>query len=117
MTGVQASPFPSNPISGTRAVNADMGMNLDLIVSDRAEICVFHDKPFSKILSWLEYDSRTNRVDFIMEDGDIRNFGIPVEAKLRPYFHNAYVVNIVEMNPTTKKVVGGMELPLIIHAA
>lgn len=117
MTGVQTSPFPASPVGGARAVNADMDMTVDLFISDAAAVCVIHDRPFSKILSWLEYDSRTNMVDFVMEDGDLRNFGIPVDPKLRAYFHNTHHVRVIQMNPTTKKVENGQELPLIIHAA
>lgn len=117
MTGAQTSPFPSNPVSGVQAKYDDMDMALNLWVSDNADICVFHDKPFTRTLSWVEYDQKTNRVDFILEDGDIRNFGIPVDPRLRAYFHNAYVISIIQMNPTTKKVENGMDIPLIIHAA
>lgn len=94
-----------------------MNVTVDLFIGNDAEVCVFHDKPFTKTLSWIEYDTRTSRIDFIMEDGDIRNFGIDVERRLNPYFQNAHIVSIIQRNPITKKVENGMDLPLIIHAA
>lgn len=110
------SPFPSAPIAGTRAENPDMDMTIDLFIHQGAEVCVFHDKPFTKSLSWLEYDTKTNMIDFVMEDGDVRNFGIPVDASLKKYFHNAHLVSIVLWNAVTKKAESGVDLPLIIHA-
>jgi hypothetical protein len=111
------SPFLNAPIGGARANYADMDMKLDCFVSENADVCVFHDKPFSKTLSWIEYDTRTSKLDFIMEDGDTRNFGIPVDRKLSAYFHNAHIISIIQLNPATKDVENGMDLPLIIHAA
>lgn len=111
------SPFLNSPISGTRAAYNDQDMILDLFISDESEVCVMHDKPFSKTLSWLEYDSKNSTVDFIMEDGDLRNFGIPVDRKYRAYFHNTHVVNMILWNPVTKKLESGAELPLIVQAA
>lgn len=110
------SPFPAAPIAGARVENADMNMVCDLFIHKGAEICVLHDKPFTKTVSWIEYDTATSTVEFIMEDGDIRNFGIPIDSAYRKYFHNTHIVSIVLWNPVTKRIESGIDLPLIIHA-
>ena len=92
-------------------------MVVELFIGNGAEVCVFHDRPFSKTVSWLEYDTANSKVDFVMEDGDIRNFGIAVDRKLRAYFLNTHLVSMIQMNPVTKKVENGVDLPLIVHAA
>lgn len=109
--------FPSSTIAGVRAENADMDMMVDMFISDESEVCILHDKPFTKTLSWIEYDTQTSKVEFILEDGDIRNFGIPIDRKYRAYFHNTHIVNLLQWNPATKEVESGMELPLIVHSA
>jgi len=114
---MQTSPFMATPTAGSRTEYPDMNMTIDYFVSEEANVCVFHSRPFSKALSWFEYDSKTNQLDFVMEDGDIRNFAIPVDPTLRSYFHNAHVISVIQFNPVTNDVENGVELPLIIHAA
>ena len=46
-------------------------VKLELVVNEKAEAFVFHNKAFRKKLSWLEYDLDGSRLDFIMNDGDI----------------------------------------------
>lgn len=113
---MQQSPFPSAPIAGSRTTLPEMDMVVDLFIHKGSEICILHDRPFAKTVSWLEYDQNTNRVDFIMEDGDIRNFGIPVDPQHRKYFHNTSVASMVLWNPKTRQAQSGVDLPLIIHA-
>jgi|GEM_PF-2209145 len=116
-TDTLASPFPAGPIAGVRKINPDTDMTLDLFITDQAEVCIIHDRPFTIELSWLEYNSKNSQVDFVLDDGQIRNFGIPVLQEFRAYFHNAHVVNLVYFNPVTKKAESGVELPLIVQAA
>lgn len=117
MSTTQSSIFPSAPIAGARTTVPEMNMVIDYFVSELSEVCVFHDKPFSKTLSWIEYNLDDCRLDFIMEDGDIRNFGIPVDGQLKPYFQNTHIVNVIQLNPENLQVVDGVELPLIVHSA
>ena len=56
-----------------------------------------------------------NQLDFIMNDGDIRNFGIPVHPDLAKYMQNAFQVLMVLMNEDTGKPEEGNYLPLVIH--
>lgn len=100
-----------------RGRNADMDMEVELVVNERAEAMVLHDKPFTKSLSWLEYDLDTSKLDFIMNDGDIRNFGIPVDPKLAKYLQNAFQVLMVHMDKKSGEPVEGDFYPLIIHRA
>lgn len=102
-------------MSGTQEENSQV--NAELVVNDRAEAFVFHDKPFEKTLSWLEFDLDRNKLDFIMDDGDVRNFGIPVDPKLAKYLQNAFQVLMVQMDTETGEPIEGDYFPLIIHRA
>lgn len=95
----------------------DMDVHVELIVNDRAEAMVFHNKPFSAKLSWLEYDLDSSKLDFILEDGELRNFGIPVHPSLAKYMQNAFQVLMVHMDEKTGEPLDGGYLPLIIHRA
>lgn len=98
-------------------LNPDLGMKVELYVNDRAEAMVLYDRPFSKKLSWLEYDLDSSKLDFVLEDGDMRDFGIPVHPKLAKYMQNAFQVLMVQMDEKTGEQMDGAYFPLIIHRA
>ncbi|MCB9988675.1 MAG: hypothetical protein H6868_04980 [Rhodospirillales bacterium] len=95
----------------------DRDVNVELVVNDRAEAIVFHNKPFKKKLSWLEFDLDTNKLDLVMNDGDTRSYGIAVDPKLTKYMQNAFQVLMVLMNENTGEPEGGEYFPLILHKA
>ena len=95
----------------------DEKVKVELVVNDRAEAMIFHNKPFRKTLSWLEYDLDHKKLDFVMDDGDIRNFGIPVHPDLAKYMDNAFQVLMVLMDEKTGEPKEGDYYPLIIHRA
>ena len=93
----------------------DPDFKVDLVINDTAEVYVFHNKPFEKTLSWLEFDLDTYRLDFIMNDGDLRHFGAKVPEHLAKHMHNAYQVMMVLMDEKTGQPKSGGYFPLIIH--
>lgn len=100
-----------------QATDPDMNMKVELYVNDRAEAFIFHDKPFAKQLSWLEYDLDEDKMDFVMNDGDVRNFGIPVDPKLKKYLQNSFQILMVQMDEESGDPVEGDYFPIIIHRA
>lgn len=91
----------------------DLDMELDLYVHDVGDVNIFHNKPFEKALSWLEYDTTTSKIDFIMEDGDIRNFGFPIDPKFKAYLQNTQFISVVRFHGDIP--VDELQLPLITH--
>jgi hypothetical protein len=98
-------------------IGEDEGVKVELVVNDRAEAAVLHSKPFSKELSWLEFDLDSNKLDFILEDGELRTFGIPVHPDLSKYLQNAFQVLMVEVDEKTGDRDNEHYMPLIIHRA
>ncbi|HTK84111.1 MAG TPA: hypothetical protein VL625_03405 [Patescibacteria group bacterium] len=93
-------------------------VKVELVVNDKAEAFIFHNKAFRKKLSWIEYDLDGSKLDFIMNDGDIKNyFGIPVDPRLSKHLQNAFQVLIVQMDEKTGQPVEGNYYPLIVHRA
>lgn len=96
-------------------LGADKDIAVDICLNpDDNMVFIVYDRPFSKDLSWLELDLDSSTLDFIMEDGDIRNFGIPVEPLYIKHMQNAAFLELVERNGV--EFIQGMELPLIIHS-
>lgn len=94
---------------------ADPAFKLNLAINDQARVVIFHNKNFRKKLSWLEFNISTNRLDFVMNDGDVRNFGIAVAPDLSKYMQNSFQVLMILTNDTTGEHEGGNYYPLIIH--
>jgi hypothetical protein len=112
---MQTSPFASPAGMEAKAVYADMDMVVYCVLDEDGVVWIFHDKTFSKTLSWIEYDMGASRLDFILEDGDIRNFGIPVDPKLGRYLQNMQSISVVLKRGG--QIVDGEVYPLILHAA
>jgi hypothetical protein len=93
----------------------DPGFKLNLAINTEARVVIFHNKPFRQKMSWLEFDINRNRLDFVMNDGSIRNFGIPVAPDLSKYMQNAFQVLMVLVDEKTGEPEGGHYYPLIIH--
>lgn len=106
------------PASGyNQGHNPETGMSVELLINDRAQATILYDRPFSKKLSWLEYDLDSSKLDFVLEDGDLRNFGIPVHPKLAKYMQNAYQVLMVQVDKEADESYDNGYVPLIIHRA
>ena len=93
----------------------DLDMEVDIYVHEMGDINIFHTKKFQKDLSWIEYDLNEARIDFIMEDGDLRNFGIPVDASVGPYLQNTHLISVVFRDELT--AIEEQFIPLIVHGA
>ena len=99
--------------SVTPSTHPDMEMAVNICVDDPQHVYVFHDQPFKHELSWIEYDVTSGKIDFIMEDGDLRNFGIAVERNIGKYLQNNHVVCVAYTD--FKNVISDIVLPLVTH--
>lgn len=95
--------------------NPDMDIALYYALGDDGLIWLFHDKPFSKTLSWIEYDTNISRIDFILEDGDIRNYGIPIDPSYAPYLKNMHTIPVILRED--EDILDAEYYPLILHSA
>lgn len=92
-----------------------LGVHAELLINERAQAFVLHDKPFNDEISWFEFHLDTNRLEFIMEDGDIRDFGMSIDPNLSKYLQNAYVILTVMVDANTGEYTEEEHYPLIIH--
>ena len=63
----------------------DLNIETYLMLGVDNRIYILHDEPFQKALAWLEYNSEKKQLNFVMEDGDIRYLGVPVEKKFSQF--------------------------------
>jgi hypothetical protein len=117
-----ASPTPPNrPPVGNIAdfVIGDISERLDLQVAIKHDggVVVFHTHPFKHEVSWLEFDLNTSRLNFVLDDGDLRDIGIPLPQTVAKYMHNAHQVLMVLMDIKTGEASEGRYVPIILHRA
>ena len=92
--------------------NGDI-VNVRIIIGEGGSAFILYDRPFNKLVSWFEYNLDKNSLEFIMEDGDIRDFGIPVARDVGRYLQNVHFVSFVHANGT--RINDSFDLPLIVH--
>lgn len=88
---------------------------LEISVMKDGKVCVFHNKPFKNDISWLEYDVNANRLDFILDDGDVRNLGFPVKPTIAKNMQNSHQILLILLDDETGEAKEGFYIPLIIH--
>ena len=111
---VTSTARPSGYMDGA---SFEQQMKVELVINDRAEAFIFHNKPFTRQISWVEYDLDTNKLDFVMNDGDQRNFGLLVKKDMSKYLQNAYQILVVLTDEKSGEPVEGEYFPIIIHRA
>jgi hypothetical protein len=88
---------------------------VEVAVNDQGRVVVFHDKPFKNELSWYEYDLKENRLDFILDNGDIRDAAMPLAPQISKHMQNSHQILTVLLDDKTGDAKEGKYIPLIIH--
>lgn len=90
-------------------------LHIEVAIKDDGRVVVFHDKPFKNEIAWFEFDLGTNKFDFIMDDGELRDFGMPLDASVAKHMQNSHQVMMVLLDDETGLAKEGDYKPLIIH--
>lgn len=93
----------------------DQRLDIEVAIQDNGRVVVFHSHPFRDGVSWFEFDLNTNKLDFILEDGDIRDVGLPLTQNVAKHMHNSHQILMVLMDPKTGEAKEGNYVPLIVH--
>jgi hypothetical protein len=97
--------------------DADNPLHIEVAIKEDGKVVVFHDKPFKKDISWFEFDLDTNKFDFIMDEGDLRDFGMPLDKSVAVHMQNSHQILMVLLDDDTGEAKEGNYVPLIIHSA
>lgn len=100
--------FVSDP-EGTQS------LDVEVTITEDGKVAVFHNRPFIDELAWVEYDMDRKALEFVLDNGNIRNIGVPVRHELAKYMQNTHQVLMVMMDDESGEPKEGYYIPLIIH--
>lgn len=96
-------------------VDKDNPLDIEVAVNDTGKVVVFHNREFKSPVSWFEFDLTTKKLDFIMEDGAMRDAGLPLGDDVSKYMQNSHQILTVYLDNESGEAVEGHYAPLIIH--
>ena len=111
------SPPVGNLTDFVDGAGKDNPLHIEVAIKDDGRVVVFHDKPFKNDISWFEFDLKTNKFDFIMDDGELRDFGMPLDESVAKHMQNSHQILMVLLDDDTGEAKEGGYKPLIIHSA
>ena len=90
-------------------------LDIEVAVNEVGKVVLFHNRVFKNDISWFEFDLNTNKLDFVLDDGDIRNTGLPLGKDVAKYMQNSHQILMVLLDNDTGEAKEGNYVPLIIH--
>ncbi len=111
----EEKPHVGNLTDFVYGVTDDNPLNIEVAINEDGRVILFHDKVFKNDLSWLEFDLGTNELDFILDGGLMRNFGMPLDHSVAKHMQNTHQVLTVLLDEKTGNAKEGHYIPLIIH--
>lgn len=76
-------------------VNEDNRLDIEVAIKEDGRVVVFHSHPFKNDIAWFEFDLDTNKLDFVMDDGDIRDIGLPLSQSVAVHMQNSHQILMV----------------------
>jgi hypothetical protein len=98
-------------------VDSTHHLDIEVAVNERGKVVVFHNRPFKTDISWFEFDLDNYKLSFVLDDGDIRNAGLPLTKEVAKYMQNSHQILMVLLDDDTGDAKEGGYVPLIIHKA
>lgn len=98
-------------------VDKDNPLDIEVAVNDVGRVVLFHNRKFREPIAWFEYDLDTCQLDFVLENGDSRDAGLPLKNTMSKYMQNSHQILTVYLDDETGEAVEGTYIPLIIHKA
>jgi hypothetical protein len=96
-------------------VDENNHLDIEVAVNEGGKVVVFHNRPFKQQIAWFEFDLATNKLDFILDDGEIRDAGLPLGQQVAKYMQNSHQILTVLLDDDTGDATQGTYVPLIIH--
>ena len=92
-------------------------LDVEVAIKEDNRVVLFYDRPFKKEISWFEFDLRTNKLDFVIDNGDVRDLGLPLSKDVAKYMQNTHQILMVLIDFKTGEAQEGSYVPLIIHSS
>ena len=97
--------------------DTDNPLHVEVAIKDDGRVVLFHDKPFKTAISWFEFDLGTNKFDFVMEEGELRDFGMPLHESVAKHMQNSHQILTILLDDESGEGKEGDYIPLIIHSS
>lgn len=99
-----------SPISTASEVDS---VPVELIVNDRGESLILHDRPFPYPLDRVDYDPASGMIRFVIPGGFRKSFGVPVRPELARHLdHHTGRVLVVRADARSGEPIDGGYCPL-----
>ncbi len=112
---MEERPPVGNLVDFVVGVGDDERLDLQVAIKENGLVIVFHSHPFKAPLAWFEFNLSTNKLDFVLDDGNLRDLGLPLPKTIAKHMQNAHQILMIQMDPKTGESQGGLYVPLIIH--
>ena len=104
-----------NLLDFVEGASKDTRLDIEVAIKEDGHVVMFHSHPFKGGISWFEFDLGNNKLDFVLEDGEIRDIGLPLTHDVAKHMQNSHQILTVLMDPQTGDAKEGQYIPLIIH--
>jgi hypothetical protein len=111
---------PERPLVGklidfVNDVDENNHLEIEVAIKEDGKVVVFHNRTFKKEIAWFEFDLETNKLDFVLDDGDIRDVGVSLHDAVAKHMQNSHQILTVFLDNDSGDAVEGNYIPLIIH--
>lgn len=106
-------PPPARPV-GFLPCMASL-MKVDLVVSQKSDVWILHDRPIDGVLRWVEYDPATAAVTLVMENGNVQDLGLPLSEPMCDCLEDATIAYAILMGE--KYIKDMYRVPLVTRTA
>lgn len=96
-------------------IDEENTLQIDIAVRDDGKCAVFYNKPFKSEISWLEFNLETCMLYFVLDNGDMRDAGLPVTKSMSKNMQNTHQMLMVLLDDKSGEEKEAEYLPLIIH--
>ena len=96
-------------------VDENNHLDIEVAIKEDGRVVIFHNRVFKNDLSWFEFDLETNKLDFVLDDGDLRDIGLPLSQAVAKHMQNSHQILMVLLDNETGEAKEGNYIPLIIH--
>lgn len=96
-------------------VDENTPLDIEVAVDEKGKVILFHNREFKDPIAWFEFDLSTGKIDFIMDDGLIRDAGFYVTKIMSKYMQNSHQILTVFLDNSSGEAIEGRYVPLIIH--
>lgn len=114
-TGISDRPPVKDLSNFVYGVDENNSLDIEVAVNEEGKVVMFHNRPFKQDIGWFEFDLNTNKLDFILDDGEIRDAGFFVTKIMSKHMQNSHQILMILLDNDTGEAKEGNYVPLIIH--